>query len=354
MKAWAVVAHGRPLECVDLPDLTPTGTQVIVRVTRCGVCHSDLHLWHGFYDLGGGRRLTVAERGLTLPAAPGHEIVGRVVRMGPDAEGVAIGDARVVYPWIGCGTCARCLAGEDNLCTSQRSLGVSTDGGFASEVIVPHPRYLFAFGGLDPSLAATYACSGLTAYGAVRKALPLAPQEPVVVLGAGGLGIAGIATLRALGHERIVAVDIGADKRRAALEAGASAAVDGAGPNVADRIREAAGGPIPAVIDFVGMSSTVETAYAILAKCGKLILVGVGGGELTVSVAGAIFRSLTIVGSLTGSLADLREVLDLAEAGRLRPIPINDAPVEAVNDVVLALERGAVTGRAVLVHAEDG
>ena len=354
MKAWAVVEHERPLECVELPDLEPKGTEVVVRVTRCGVCHSDLHLWHGFYDLGGGRRLTVAERGLTLPAAPGHEIVGRIVRMGPDAEGVSVGDERLVYPWIGCGHCSRCVTGDDNLCTQQRSLGVSTNGGFASEVVVPHTRYLFSFGALDPSLAATYACSGLTAYAAAKKAFPIEPWDPVVVIGAGGLGIAGIASLRALGHDRIVAVDLGAEKRKAALAMGASAAVDGGGADVAARVREAAGGPIPVVIDFVGTSGTAGMAHEILAKGGKLILVGVGGGELTLSVAGAIFRSLTIMGSLTGNLRDLREVLDLAEGGRLQPIPIRNVPVEDVNEVVTALERGAVTGRAVLVHPGGG
>ncbi len=138
MKAWAVVAHGAPLECVEIPDPVPVGTEVVVEVTHCGVCHSDLHLWHGGYDLGGGRMLSVRDRGIVLPAAPGHEIVGRVARLGPDASGVAVGDERVVYPWVGCGHCPRCLAEEDNLCSNQRSLGVSVNGGFGRLVKVPH------------------------------------------------------------------------------------------------------------------------------------------------------------------------------------------------------------------------
>ncbi len=349
MKAWAVVAHNAPLECVELPDPEPAGTDVVVEVTRCGVCHSDLHLWHGGYDLGGGRMLSVKDRGLVLPAAPGHEIVGRVVRMGPEATGVAIGDERVVYPWIGCGHCAHCRAEEDNLCSQQRSLGVSVNGGFGRLVKVPHPRYLLAFDGIDASLAATYACSGLTAYSAVRKVLPVAADEAVVLIGAGGLGLAAIAVLRALGHANIVSVDVNEDKRQAALHGGASKAVDGAGEDVGPRIL-AVSGPVAAVLDFVGSDATVRTAMAVLPKAGKLILVGIGGGELTLSVAGTIFRAHTIQGSLTGSIQELRDVLRLAQDGRLAPTPVQEVPKHEANEVMDRLDHGRITGRVVLTE----
>lgn len=155
MKAWAVVRNEQPLECIELPDPVPTGTEVVLDVTRCGVCHSDLHFWHGAYDMGGGKVMRLADRGVELPRAPGHEIVGRVVAVGPDAEGVAVGDDRIVYPWLGCGECDRCRVEQDNLCLKQASLGVIRHGGFAGRVKVPHPRYLVDYGDLDPSLAAT-------------------------------------------------------------------------------------------------------------------------------------------------------------------------------------------------------
>ena len=346
MLGWAVVAHGAPLECVELPDPVPTGTEIVVEVTHCGVCHSDLHLWHGGYNLGGGRMLSVSDRGLVLPAAPGHEIVGRVARLGPDAQGVAVGDARVVYPWIGCGHCPHCLAGDDNLCPNQRSLGVSVNGGFGRLVKVPHSRYLLPFDGVPPSLAATYACSGLTAYSAARKVLPVGVGQSVVLIGAGGLGLAAIAVLRALGQEAIVSVDVSADKRAAALAAGATAAVDGAGDDAAARI--AATGPVGAVLDFVGSDATARTGLAVLPKGGKLVLVGIGGGELTLSVAGTIFRAHTIQGSLTGSIAELQAVIALAQAGKLAPTPVQTLPTSRVNDVMAALDTGRVTGRVVL------
>jgi propanol-preferring alcohol dehydrogenase len=345
------VAHGAPLECVELPDPEPTDTDVVVEVTRCGVCHSDLHLWHGGYDLGGGKTLSVKDRGLVLPAAPGHEIVGRVVRLGPNASGVAPGDERVVYPWIGCGRCERCAAEEDNLCAQQRSLGVSVNGGFARRVKVPHPRYLLPFDGIDPSLAATYACSGLTAYSAVRKVMPLGKDQAVVLMGAGGLGLAAVAVLRALGHANIVSVDVGHDKRMAALAAGASRVVDGVGEDVGARVLEGSG-PVAAVLDFVGSDATVATAMAILPKAGTLVLVGVGGGELTLSVAGTIFKAQTIQGSLTGTIQELRDVLDLARQGRLAPTPVREMPKHLANEAMQRLEQGQVTGRVVLTDAD--
>lgn len=348
MKAWAVVAHGAPLECVELPDPEPRGTDVVVEVTHCGVCHSDLHLWHGGYDLGGGKMLSVKDRGLMLPAAPGHEIVGRVVGMGPEATGVAIGDHRVVYPWVGCGHCARCLAEEDNFCPSQRSLGVAVNGGFGRLVKVPHPRYLLSYDGIEPALAATYACSGLTAYSASRKVLPVESGAAVVLIGAGGLGLAAIAMLRALGQMRIVSVDLSEAKRRAALDAGAIAAVDGGSGDPAGQIT--ATGPVGAVIDFVGADATVQLGMAVLPKAGKLVLVGIGGGELTLSVAGTIFRAHTIQGSLTGSIPELRAVLRLAREGQLAATPVREVEKLRVNQVMQDLDAGRVTGRVVLTE----
>ncbi len=348
MKAWAVVEHGAPLQCVQMPDPLPAGTEVVVDVTYCGVCHSDLHLWHGGYDLGGGKMLSVKERGLVLPAAPGHEIVGRVARLGPDATGVEIGQEFVVYPWVGCGHCERCLAEEDNLCTQQRSLGVAVNGGFANQVKVPHPRYLLAFGGIAPALAATYACSGLTVYSAIRKVLPMGPDKAVVLIGAGGLGLAAIAMLRALGHDRIVSVDISPGKGEAALAAGATHFVSGADDLPA---RILAAGPIAAVIDFVGNDATVATGMAVLPKGGKLVLVGIGGGQLTLSVAGTIFRAQTVQGSLTGSLQELRDVLALARDGKLVPTPVREVAKNQADSVMHQLDQGQVTGRIVLVGA---
>ena len=349
MKAWAVIRNEQPLECIELPDPVPQGSEVMLDVTRCGVCHSDLHFWHGYYNMGGGKVMSLADRGVTLPRAPGHEVTGRVVALGPDATGVAVGDQRIVYPWIGCGRCARCLTGDDNLCLAQRSIGVLEDGGFGSRVKVPHPRYLVAYDGIDPSIAATYACSGITVYSAIRKIMPLNPDEAVLLIGAGGLGLAAIAMLRALGHRRIISLDISADKRRAASKAGATETVDGTGDEVVARIQDAAGGPVLAAIDFVNTSETARIGFDALAKGGRLVLVGVAGGEIILSLATMIFRAQSVLGSNTGTVADLHAVVELAQSGKLAATPVQEFPKDAANDVLTRLQDGQVTGRAVLV-----
>ena len=177
MRAWAVVENGAPLQELELPTPEPKGTEVLIEVTHCGVCHSDLHIWEGYYDIGGGKKMSLKDRGVVLPLAMGHEIVGRVAKLGPDAKGVKTGDLRIVFPWLGCGTCEKCLAEEDNMCLVPRSLGVYANGGYGTHVIAPHPRHLVDPGTLDPAVAATYACSGITVYSAIRKAMPIPPDE---------------------------------------------------------------------------------------------------------------------------------------------------------------------------------
>jgi alcohol dehydrogenase/propanol-preferring alcohol dehydrogenase len=354
MEAWSVAEHGAPLIMIEKATPEPTGTEVLIAVTHCGVCHSDLHFWEGFYELGGGKRMELRERGVTLPRAIGHEILGRVAKLGPDAQGVAVGDRRIVYPWLGCGQCRRCRAGDDNLCLNQRSLGVMQDGGFASHVVVPHPRYLVDPGDVDPAVAATFGCSGITVLSAIRKIMPMAPDDPVVLLGAGGLGLAAIAMLRALGHQAIVSVDVSEEKRQAALAAGATAVVDGTVADVAGAIVKAAGGPVLAVIDFVNGSATARAALDALAKGGKMVQVGVFGGELNVSLIGLIFRAATIMGNNTGNLADLHEVARLARDGRLAAIPVTTLPKDQANAALMRLRHGSVTGRLVLTAEAAG
>ena len=274
MRAWAVVENGADLQEMEMPTPEPAGKQVLLEVTHCGVCHSDLHIWEGYYDIGGGKRMSLKDRGVTLPLAMGHEIVGRVVKLGPDASGVAVGDLRIVYPWVGCGHCERCLAEEDNMCLQGRSLGVYQNGGYATHVLAMEPRHLVDPGTLDPAVAATYACSGITVYSAIKKVMPLPPDSPVVVVGAGGLGLNAIAVLRAMGHRNIVVVDINDEKRATATEAGATATVDGSGEGVAERIMAAAGAPVRAIIDLVNGTATARFSMGALTKGGRWCRLG--------------------------------------------------------------------------------
>ena len=185
MKSYDVCECGAPLRLMERPTPKPTGTEVLLKVVAAGVCHSDLHIWEGFYDIGGGKRLKLADRGVKLPLTMGHENVGEVVAVGPDATGVKIGDRRLVHPWLGCGKCAVCRRGDEQLCRTPFSIGVFRAGGYADHLLVPHPRYLFDIGNIPPERAAPLACSGITTYGALKKVGPLLQEEPVVIIGAG-------------------------------------------------------------------------------------------------------------------------------------------------------------------------
>lgn len=348
MRAWAVVENGADLQEMELPTPEPQGTQVLLEVVHCGVCHSDLHIWEGYYDLGGGNRMSLKDRGVVLPLAMGHEIVGRVAKLGPEAEGVSIGDLRIVYPWVGCGHCDRCLSEEDNMCLQGKALGVYQHGGYATHVVAPHPRHLVDPGTIDPALAATYACSGITVYSAIRKVMPMAPDEPIVLVGAGGLGLNAIAILRAMGHRNIVSVDISEEKRASALRAGASAAVDGTGPDVTQRILDVAGGPVLAAIDLVSGTATARFAFDALRKGGRLVQVGLFGGELSLPLPLMAMRALTVQGSYVGSPKELRELVALAQGGEVASIPIERLPLPEANAALMRLRSGSVAGRVVL------
>src|SRR5580692_4695845 len=182
MRSQAIVEFGAPLKDIETPTPEPQGTEVLLRITDCGVCHSDVHIHDGYFDLGGGNKLPLSA--LRFPLTMGHEIAGEVIALGPDAKGASIGDKRAVFPWIGCGQCAACLRNEEQLCIKPRNLGCSPGmaGGYATHVLVPHPRYLLDYGSTNAALGGAYMCSGLTAFGAMKKVGELGPEDQVVVL----------------------------------------------------------------------------------------------------------------------------------------------------------------------------
>src|SRR5450756_270231 len=196
MHRQSLTAYGAPLceTVVDAPQ--PKGSEVLVRIARCGVCHSDLHMQDGYFLLGDGKQLDV-RGGRTLPFTLGHEIAGQVESAGPEAN-VATGAKVAIYPWIGCGACAACKAGDENICAAPRYLGITVDGGFATYVLIPHPRYLIDYTPLSPSYAGALMCSGLTAYAALKRLADRAARAPLLLVGLGGVGLMGLALARAL------------------------------------------------------------------------------------------------------------------------------------------------------------
>src|ERR1700755_966453 len=353
MKSFKVTDFNAPLAEVDEPTPQPSGTQVLIRVKAAGVCHSDLHIWEGGYDLGHGRKpLSLKDRGGALPRTMGHETVGEVLAFGPDAKAdykgdLKVGDIALVYPWLGCGKCEVCLAGEENMCLKPYSLGVHCDGGYADHMTVPHPKYLLNLKGLDPVTAAPYACSGVTTYSAIKK-IESALHSPIVIFGAGVLGLMALSLLKAMGGKGAIVVDIDARKREAAEAAGALATVDGKAADALEQLQKKAGGPIRAVIDLVGNAQTTQLGFDCLTKGGKLVIVGLFGGGATWALPLIPIKAVTIQGSYVGNLRETQELLDLVGSKKIAPIPVTKAPLNKANDALVQLQQGAVVGRTVL------
>jgi propanol-preferring alcohol dehydrogenase len=349
MRSLQLTAFGEPLAWSEQPTPVPTGEEVLLQTVACGVCHSDLHLWEGYYDLGGGKRSYVKDRGVTLPPTMGHEVVGRVAAMGPDARGVEIGDVRLAFPWIGCGECAHCEDDRSNHCTRMASLGVLRPGGYADHVLVPSASYLVDIGDLPPETACSYACAGLSAYSALKKALPLSADDDLVIIGAGGLGLMAVQMVRELTPARVTIIDV-TDARLAAARAfGDWKTINSRDISAMDAVMEATGGRgVSAVIDFVGTADTSGLGFSLLAKNGTLVIVGLFGGELAVPIPSIALKNLTIRGSYTGSLTELRELVDIAKRGTLRPLPVSCHPIGEAGDILHRIRDGQVVGRAVL------
>jgi alcohol dehydrogenase, propanol-preferring len=351
MKSYDLCECGAPLRLMERPTPKPAGTEVLLKVIAAGVCHSDLHISDGYYDLGGGKRLKLADRGVKLPLTMGHENVGEVVAVGPDAKGVKVGDRRLVHPWLGCGECAICRRGDEQLCRTPFSIGVFRAGGYADHLLVPHPRYLFDIGNVAPERAAPLACSGITTYGALKKVGPLLQEEPIVIIGSGGLGLMCLALHKAMGGKAAIVVDIDVAKREAARKAGANAVIDGNAPDAAKQIIAATNGGAWAVIDLVGASRTVQLALDSLVKGGKLIVVGLFGGDITLPTPSLPLRAITLQGSYVGSLTEMAELLDLVRRKGAPDLPVGTRPLAAVNEALADLKAGKVVGRLVLTPA---
>ena len=343
MLAVRTHAVGEPLRLEEVPLPQPTGTEVRVRVAGCGVCHTDLHLARS-------DRLRI-----TRPVTLGHEIGGRVDAWGEEATAalrrarIREGDHVLVFGGWGCGECRECLAGEEQRCANGASPGFQRDGGYAEYMLVPHPRFLVRLGDLHADHAAPLADAGVTPYRAVGRAAPwLAPGARVLLIGFGGLGQFALQFLRRLPDLTVAVRELNPAKLQLASRRGADLGLlDGDETLVTLGL----GAPADAVFDFVGTDASLAYAARNVAPGGLISLVGEAGGTLPFG-----FERVPVEATLTttawGSLADLREVVQLARRGRLEweveRMPLAEA--RAAHDRLAA---GDVEGRLVLVPPRE-
>src|SRR6202044_2073793 len=303
MRRQSLVKFDAPLCETIVETPKPQGKEVLVRIERCGLCHSDLHIQDGYADLGGGKKLDTT-RGMTLPFTLGHEIAGVVEDVGPDSPKSLIGTRKAVFPWIGCGQCRDCDSGDENLCVKQRFLGVTIDGGFASHVLVPDSKYLLDYAPLPVNLAATLMCSGVTAYGALKRLVDRPRQRNLLLIGLGGVGMMGLAFAHAMFKQNITVADLSAAARETALQNGAAVAYDPSEADVVKRIIKETEGGFDGVVDFAGNEKSMAFAVAALARGGKIGVSGLMGGNFSLPMWQWIYKRMTIEGFMTGTLTE--------------------------------------------------
>ena len=347
MKSAQIIAPNKPLEINETELPKPNGTQVIIKVKSTGVCHSDLHLWEGGYDTGDGF-MKVTDRGVKFPVTPGHEVVGNIEDVGDSVEGVNIGDLVLVYPWIGCGECPTCKKGDTNLCESPRSLGVFQDGGYAEYVLVPDAKFLAKIDNLDPDAAASLACSGLTAFTAVKKALTNSPEN-ILIVGAGGLGLMGVQIANALTKANIICADLDDEKLESAKKLGATHIINTKESDAVKKIMSICNEKgVDSIIDFVNAPPTVKMDLSLIRKRGNIILVGLFGGSVELSLVSVPLKAITIQGAYTGNYSDMLELIKLAQRGVINPIVSKHYKLDEANTALGDLKNRKIIGRAVI------
>jgi propanol-preferring alcohol dehydrogenase len=344
MRALRLTAWQHDPEIEEVPDPTPGPGEVLVRVGGAGACHSDLHLLHDF------------PAGLLPFDAPftlGHENAGWVEAVGVGVTGLETGQPVAVYGAWGCGRCSRCLQGMDNYCENRTEFvreggGLGSDGGMAPLLLVPSARHVVPLDRLDPVDAAPLTDAGLTPYHAIKRSLHrLVPGSTALVIGAGGLGHMAIQILAAVSATRIVAVDQSAEALELARTVGAAHTVL-AGPSATAEIRDLTKNQgTDLVLDLVGADSTIALAVSVARRLSDVTIVGIGGGSFAFSFFTVPYE-VSLATTYWGSLSELREVLALAEAGKVRAhverFTLDDAP-----KAYQRMAEGTLRGRAVIV-----
>jgi propanol-preferring alcohol dehydrogenase len=338
MKAARLHDYGQPFRIEDVPQPEPGPGEVVIRIGGAGACHSDIHIKEG--EIPGVP---------ALPAILGHENAGWVDALGAGATGFEAGEPVLVFGGWGCGLCRFCLGGQEQLCDSLKWGGLGPPGGYAEYLRVPSTRHLVRIGELDPVTAAPLTDAGLTPYRAIKRVVPHLPGgSSALLIGAGGLGHLALQFLKLMTPARVIVADISADKRRSALELGADVAVDPRADDAADQIRDASGSEgATATIDLVGTDESLALAARCVGRQSWVVVVGLAGGTLPFS----FFQwpaEATLTTSNWGTRSELEEVVSLARSGAIT-VQVEQAPLDAINDVFSRLEQGRVKGRAVLV-----
>ena len=352
------------LRIEEIPVPEPGPGEVLVKVSGCGVCHTDLHVMK-------------AEVAFPLPAVMGHEISGTVAALGRGVAGPAIGTPIASAFIMPCGTCTPCGAGRDDLCDNffamNRLRGTLYDGtsrlrradgttlsmysmaGLAEYAVVPATDVFPLLPGLPLPESSVLGCAIFTAYGAVRHGAELRGGERIAVVAAGGVGMNIIQIARAFGASQIIAVDVRDDKLDAARRLGATDVVNATTVDATARVRELTDGRgVDVAFEVLGLPQTFTQAFEVIRDGGRMVAVGIAPGRTTapVEITRLVRRELRIVGSYGArTRSDMPEIIRLAAQGVFRPetMVTQRFPLTQADAAYAALARGEIVGRAIVV-----
>jgi NAD+-dependent secondary alcohol dehydrogenase Adh1 len=339
MKAVRLHTYHQQPVIEDVPE--PKATEpfdVVVRIGGAGVCRTDLHIIEEQW---------AAKSSVTLPYTIGHENAGWVEEIGSAVSNVAVGDTVILHPTPTCGLCHACRAGDDMHCENNKFPGIDTDGGMAEYLLTSARACIKLDPATQPADVAALADAGITAYHAVRKAVPLLyPGTVCVVNGAGGLGHIGIQSLAALTATTIVVVDRNAEALELAAKLGADHTVLADGKHVDTILEMTNGNGAEVVLDFVAEQGAQQDAFAMTRRGGSHYVIGYGS-NIDIPTIDIISTERNIIGNLVGTYNDLVELMVLAQAGKVT-LHTRKYPLDAALDALADLDAGRVRGRAIL------
>jgi NAD+-dependent secondary alcohol dehydrogenase Adh1 len=343
MKAARLHRYHEPLHVDEVDEPKVTGPlDVVVRIGAAGLCRTDLHIQEGQW----------AEKSeVKLPYTPGHENAGWIHEVGSAVTNVEVGDTVIVHPFITCGLCRACRAGDDMHCANGSFPGINRDGGFADFLLTSARSVVKLDPSLHPADIAALADAGLTAIHAVKKAIPvLGAGTKVVVIGAGGLGHIGIQCLKAYTPTEIIVVDPSEPALELARELGADHTVKVEGSSHIETVKELTDGlGAQAIIDFVGEKGAVEDGVAMIEDGGFYYVIGYGQ-NIDIPTIDVISREISFIGNLVGTYIDLQDLMTLTAQGKVT-LHTSTYPLDAINDAMADLDGGRLQGRGILVPA---
>lgn len=335
-KSLVIAHHKEELRVEQVKTPRPSEGQVLVKVSACGVCHTDVHAVDGDWDLP-----------TILPLTPGHEGVGTVVAVGHGVDHLEIGD-RVGIAWLhsSCGACEYCTTGRETHCSDQENSGYTVQGCFAEYTLADANFVVKIPDDLNDFEAAPILCAGVTTYTGIKNTGVRAGQFLTIIGAAGGLGHLAVQYATAMGI-RVLGIDVGQEKLEFIQKLGADFAVDGSSPDAVEQVQKLTGGGSHGVLCLAASMGAIQSAVRLVRRNGTVVLVGLPPGQLPIDVSDMVMRGLTLKGSLVGTRDDLREALDFAARRKVRSeIEVCDA--SDINTIFTKLRKGQVKGRIVI------